>query len=409
MKYMIIIPDGMADLPMDQLEGKTPLEYARTPFMDSLASAGETGLVRTIPRGMPPGSDVANLSVMGYDPASCHTGRSPLEAISMGLDLAPDDMVFRCNLVTLSGEPEYRAKTMLDHSAGGILSEDGKILIDYIRTGLESGGISFYPGVSYRNIMVWRGGPGDMKLTPPHDILEKRIAPHLPSGSGSHTILELMEESASMLGCHPLNRSRMDTGLRPANSIWLWGQGKRPFLDDLYGKYGVRGSVISAVDLIRGIGKCAGLDVLEVEGITGTINTNMAGKAKAAVDELLSGKDFVFVHIEAPDECSHQGEAGEKIRAIELIDEKVVGYARKSLDKSGLDYRLMVLSDHPTPISIRTHTPDPVPFVIYDSRTAGRGRPKKTGFSERYASSTGIMIEKGHKLADRFFEKDPTF
>ena len=287
MKYMIIIPDGMADLPMDQLKGKTPMEYARTPFMDSLASAGETGLVRTIPRGMPPGSDVANLSVMGYDPASCHTGRSPLEAVSMGLDLAPDDMVFRCNLVTLSGEPEYRAKTMIDHSAGGILSEDGKILIDYIKTGLEAGGISFYPGVSYRNIMVWSGGPGDMKLTPPHDILEKKIATHLPSGSGSRTILELMEESASMLVFHPLNRSRMDMGSRPANSIWLWGQGKRPFLDDFYGKYGVRGSVISAVDLIRGIGKCAGLDVLEVEGITGTIDTNMTGKAKAAVDELL--------------------------------------------------------------------------------------------------------------------------
>jgi 2,3-bisphosphoglycerate-independent phosphoglycerate mutase len=406
-KYIIIIPDGMADEGIEKLGGKTPLEYAHTPFMDSLASGGEVGMVRTIPQGMPPGSDIANLSVMGYDPEEYHTGRSPLEAVSLGLDLAENDMVFRCNLVTLSSEPVYSEKTMLDYSAGEIDSEDGKILIDYIKTGLETDNINFYPGVSYRNIMVWSGGPGSMKLIPPHDILEKKIMPYLPSGEGSNTIIKLIQESAAMLGPHPLNRSRMDIGKRPANSIWLWGQGRRPFLGDFYQKFGVRGSVISAVDLIRGIGKCAGLEVVEVEGITGTINTNMAGKAKAAVDELLSGKDFVFLHIEAPDECSHQGSLEEKIRAIELIDKKVVGYVRKVMDKSGQDYRLMVLPDHPTPLSIRTHSGDPVPFVIYDSKASQGSSNKKGGyFGEAYASSTGMMIEKGHKLADHFFGKE---
>jgi 2,3-bisphosphoglycerate-independent phosphoglycerate mutase len=296
---------------------------------------------------------------------------------------------------------------MLDYSAGEITSEDGKILIDYIKTGLETDNIHLYPGVSYRNIMVWKGGPGSMKLTPPHDILEKKITPYIPTGEGSGTILELMEESASMLGPHPLNRSRVDMGIRPANSIWLWGQGKKPFLDDFYEKFGVRGSVISAVDLIRGIGKCAGLDVIEVEGITGTLDTNMSGKARAAVNGLLSGKDFVFVHIEAPDECSHQGNLEDKIRAIELIDEKVVGYVKKMMDRSGQDYRLMVLPDHPTPLSIRTHSSDPVPYVIYDSRYPESTVPgNKAVFSEVYASSTGIMIEKGYKLAGHFLEKD---
>jgi 2,3-bisphosphoglycerate-independent phosphoglycerate mutase len=406
-KYIIIIPDGMADEGIEKLGGKTPLEYAHTPFMDNLASAGEAGMVRTIPKGMPPGSDIANLSVMGYDPAEYHTGRSPLEAVSLGLDLAADDMVFRCNLVTLSSEPVFSEKTMLDYSAGEITSEDGKILIDYLKTGLETDSIQFYPGVSYRNIMVWSGGPGSMKLIPPHDILEKKIMPYLPSGEGSDTILELMQESAAMLNPHPLNRSRMDINKRPANSIWLWGQGRRPFLDDFYQKYSVRGSVISAVDLIRGIGICAGLEVVEVEGITGTINTNMTGKAEAAVDEILSGKDFVFVHIEAPDECSHQGSLEEKIRAIELIDKEVVGYVREAMDRSGQDYRLMVLPDHPTPLSIRTHSKDPVPFVIYDSRASqDPSSIEGVHFSEAYASSTGMVIDKGHKLADHFFGKE---
>jgi len=407
MKYIIIVPDGMADEPIDKLRGTTPMECAHTPVMDDLAAAADVGMVRTIPHRMPPGSDIANLSVMGYDPEKYHTGRSPLEAISLGLDLEKDDMVFRCNLVTLSSEAVYSERTMIDYSAGEIPSGDSGLLIEYIKADLENEDIRFYPGISYRNIMVWRKGPPNMKLTPPHDILEKKIAPYLPSGEGSGTILGLMQAGAAMLQAHPLNRSRMDRGLRPANSLWLWGQGTRPCLDSFREKYGVTGSVVAAVDLIRGIGICAGLDIVGVEGMTGDINTNMEGKAKAAVEELSSGKDLVFIHIEAPDECSHQGDTAGKIKAIELIDKKVIGYIKKAMDRSGHDYRLMVLPDHPTPIRTRTHSTFPVPFLIFDSRKKEKvpGR-RKGGFSEKTAASTGIMIEKGYKLADRLLEKD---
>ena len=406
MKYIIIIPDGMADLGIKKLGGKTPMEFAYTPVMDSLSASAEMGLVKTIPAGLPPGSDTANLSVMGYDPLRYHTGRSPLEAVSLGIELKEDDMVFRCNLVTLSNESGYREKRMIDYSAGEISSEDSAILIDYIKAGLETGNIKFYSGVSYRNIMVWNKGPGSTRLTPPHDILEKKIAQYLPSGDGSEVIMKLMEESGRMLPAHPLNRSKLDRGSRPANSIWLWGQGKKPYLDDFYDKYGLRGSVISAVDLIRGIGICAGLETVKVEGITGTINTNLDGKAKAAVNEVLSGKDFVYVHIEAPDECSHQGSLGDKVKAIEMIDEKIVGHIRAGMDKSKEEYRLMILPDHPTPISLRTHTAEPVPFLIFDSREAkGSDMKKSSGFNEKTAASTGIMVGKGHMLVDRLFER----
>jgi len=409
MKYIIIIPDGMADLGIKKLGGKTPMEFAYTPVMDSLSASAEMGLVKTIPAGLPPGSDTANLSVMGYDPLIYHTGRSPLEAVSLGIELKEDDMVFRCNLVTLSNESGYREKRMIDYSAGEISSEDSAILIDYIKAGLETGNIKFYSGVSYRNIMVWNKGPGSTRLTPPHDILEKKIAQYLPSGDGSEVIMKLMEESGRMLPAHPLNRSRLDRGSRPANSIWLWGQGKKPYLDDFYDKYGLRGSVISAVDLIRGIGICAGLETVKVEGITGTINTNLDGKAKAAVNEVLSGKDFVYVHIEAPDECSHQGSLGDKVKAIEMIDEKIVGHIRAGMDKSKEEYRLMILPDHPTPISLRTHTAEPVPFLIFDSREAkGSDMKKSSGFNEKTAASTGIMVGKGHMLVDRLFERRNT-
>ena len=405
MKYITIIPDGMADCGIKKLGGKTPMEFAHTPVMDSLSASGEMGLVRTIPAGFPPGSDTANLSVMGYDPRKYHTGRSPLEAVSLGIELEDDDMVFRCNLVTLSNEAGYRERMMIDHSAGEISSDDSAILIDYLKADLETGNIRFYSGVSYRNIMVWRGGPGNTRLTPPHDILEKKIAPYLPAGEGDTTIMELMEESGRMLPSHPLNRSRIDRGRGPANSIWLWGQGKKPYLDDFHEKYGLRGSVISAVDLIRGIGICAGLETVKVDGMTGTINTNLNGKAKAAVNEVLSGNDFVYVHIEAPDECSHQGNMEDKIRAIEMIDEKIAGYIKAAMDKSGEDYRLMILPDHPTPISLRTHTSRPVPFLIFDSRKAkSSGVEQGNGFNERTAASTGIMIEKGHTLMDHFFK-----
>jgi 2,3-bisphosphoglycerate-independent phosphoglycerate mutase len=401
MKYIIIVPDGMADYKYKELDGRTPMEYANTPAMDSLSESGIMGVARTVPAGFSPGSDIANLSIMGYDPRVYHRGRSPLEAISIGIEPGEDDVIFRCNLVTLSNESDYREKAMIDYSAGEISTEDSAMLIEYLKSGLETEDIRFYSGVSYRNIMVWKGGPYKTKLTPPHDILEKRIAPYLPSGTGSKIMLELMEQSSRMLQVHPLNRSRMDRGYRPANSIWLWGQGKKPYLANFYDKYGLRGSVISAVDLIRGIGICAGLEVVEVDGITGTIDTNLSGKAKAAADELLAGKDFVYVHIEAPDECSHQGSLKDKIRAIEMIDREVVGYIQKVMDKSGQDYRIMVLPDHYTPVRLRTHTSKRVPFLIFDSTGSKiTENGKIPGFSEKAAAAAGIIIDRGHLLID---------
>jgi len=404
MKYIIIVPDGMADKKIKELGDRTPMEYADLPAMDSLARAGETGTARTIPLDMSPGSDIANLSVMGYDPHKYHTGRSPLEAVSLGLGLEEDDVIFRCNLVTLTNEPEYKERKMIDHSAGELVTRDSSILIDYLKDSLETDDIKFFQGVSYRNIVVWKNGPAGAKLIPPHDILEKKIGPYLPKGEGADTILELMAASSKLLLAHPLNREKVDMGLRPANSVWLWGLGRRPYLDSFSKKFGLRGSVISAVDLIRGIGKCAGLDIVEVEGATGTIDTDFSGKAKAAVDTLLSGKDFVYLHIEAPDECSHQGDVFKKIRAMELIDREVVGYIKSAMNKSGEDYRLMILPDHHTPISVRTHSPDPVPFLIYDStKDNGPGDPLVSGFNEHTATASGLHFEEGFRLADYFF------
>lgn len=405
MKYIIIVPDGMADKKIKELGNKTPMEYADLPAMDGLARAGETGTARTIPLDMSPGSDIANLSVLGYDPHKYHTGRSPLEAVSMGLKLEEDDVVFRCNLVTLSNEPEYGERRMIDHSAGEIKTGDSKIFIDYLKTDLETENIKFFQGVSYRNIMVWKNGSLQIKLIPPHDILERKIGPYLPKGDGAATILGLMAESSKLLLAHPLNREKVDMGLKPANSIWLWGQGRKPYLDSFPEKFGLSGSVISAVDLIRGIGKCAGLDIVKVRGATGTIDTDFSGKAKAAVDTLLSGKDFVYLHIEAPDECSHQGDFSEKIRAMELIDREVVGYIERAMNKSGEDYRLMVISDHPTPVSIRTHSSDPVPFLIYDSTRKDSESPSVSGFTELSAAASGLHFEEGFRLVDHFFSR----
>ncbi len=404
MKYIIIVPDGMADKKIKELGDKTPMEYADLSAMDSLARTGETGTARTIPLDMSPGSDIANLSVMGYDPHKYHTGRSPLEAVSLGLELDEDDVVFRCNLVTLTNEPEYEERKMIDHSAGEIKTQDSNILIDYLKADLETEDIKFFQGVSYRNIMVWKNGSEKIKLIPPHDILEKKIGPYLPKGEGAATILGLIATSSRLLLAHPLNRERVDMGLKPANSIWLWGQGRKPYLDSFTEKFGLSGSVISAVDLIKGIGKCAGLDIVKVKGATGTIDTDYSGKAKAAVDTLLSGKDFVYLHIEAPDECSHQGNVFEKIRAMELIDREVVGYVQRAMNKSGEDYRLMIIPDHPTPISLRTHSSDPVPFLIYDStKDNGSGGLPVSGFNEQTSAASGLHFEEGFRLADHFF------
>lgn len=403
MKYVLILADGMADYPVPQLNNQTPLEYARTPNMDRLARMGSTGMVRTIPDGMPPGSDVANLSVMGYDPLQYYTGRSPLEAVSMGVDLADDDVAFRCNLVTLSGDNPYPDKTMVDYSADEISTEESRLLIEEVRRQLGKPPFSFYPGISYRHLMVWKGGGLEVELTPPHDIPGRRVAEYLPRGKYGPELLGLMIKSPEFLSSHPVNREREKKGLHPANSIWFWGEGKRPSLTSFTDKYRINGSVICAVDLIRGLGICAGLRPVNVPGATGAIVTDFLGKARAAISELLNGQDFVFVHIEAPDEAGHRGELESKINAIEEIDKKVVGEMMTALE--GEEYRMMVLPDHPTPLSVRTHVADEVPFLVCEhlkdlSKRGNYPDCKADAFCERTASLTGWKISHGHLLMD---------
>ena len=417
MKYVVILIDGIADYPIDELGKKTPLESAITPTLDMMAASGGMGMVKTIPEGMPPGSDVANLSILGYDPAKYHSGRSPFEAISLGIDFLETDIVFRCNLVTLSGEEDYRDRIMIDHSAGEIPTHLSKRLIEDIAGKIQTERIRFYPGVSYRNIMVWTAGPGDLKLTPPHDIIDKKIAPYLPLGKEKDLLIDMMIKAGRLLSRHEINKELIKKGQRPANSIWLWGKGRKPGLDSFYGKFGLKGSVIAAVDLIKGIGICGGLEAIKVDGATGTINTNFKGKADAAIKELRVGKDFVYVHLEAPDECGHQGDAAGKVKALELIDEKIVSRIKKALEESDLDFKIMVLPDHPTPVSLRTHTSEPVPFLIYkDSKASGikKGEDLKNRkndirgaarFSESRARKTGLYFKEGFKLLDYFLDQ----
>ena len=402
MKYVVVLGDGWrtTECPAGQ---RTPLQYARKPNIDFLAANGELGMVRTIPEGMSPGSDTANLSVMGYDPRKYYTGRSPLEAVSMGVKLSDADLSFRCNLVTLDTDGDYESAVMADYSSDEIPTSESAVLIDELNRQLSSDRISFHAGISYRHCMVWHGGSGTRSLTPPHDILEKRIKQYLPSGDDSEMFISLMKSSYRILADHPVNMSRISRGLRPANSIWLWGEGKKPSLPSFAEKYGLSGSVIAAVDLIKGIGICAGLDTVDVEGVTGNINTNFRGKAEAALDELRKGKDFVYIHIEAPDECGHRFEVENKVRSIELIDELVVGTLLEGLADFD-DFSLMVLPDHPTPLSLRTHTADPVPYVIYRKRSA---KPSgAAGYDEFEAHKTGIFIGQGHELMDRFLLND---
>lgn len=403
MKYLVLLCDGMADYPVEELGGNTPLQYARTPNMDFLASYGETGLVSTIPDTLPPGSDVANLSVMGYDPEKYYTGRSPLEAVSMGIEFDSCDLVFRCNLVTLSDEPEYASKTMVDYSSDEINSEEAAILINHMNSRLSSPSIRFYTGKSYRHIMIWKNIEDTFELTPPHDILEKNIAGYLPKGSGSEILLGMMEESSRFLPANPINIERMERGLRPANSIWLWGQGRKPSLPSFYDMYGLKGSVISATDLVKGIGICAGMNIVNVKGATGNIRTNFTGKAEAAIKEFENGQDFVYLHIEAPDECSHRHEIANKVKAIELIDEKVLGPLMNRL-KFFSEFNIMVLPDHNTPLSLRTHTRDPVPFLIY--RSTGKRNPSdKNQYNEFAAKQTGLFYKTGWELMKCFLMK----
>ncbi|HPZ04983.1 MAG TPA: cofactor-independent phosphoglycerate mutase [Clostridiales bacterium] len=401
MKYVVVLGDGMADYRMSQLGNRTPLQYARKPNIDFLAANGETGIVRTIPEGASPGSDTANLSVMGYDPMKYYTGRSPLEAVSMGVQLADTDLAFRCNLVTLDIDGDYESAVMIDYSSDEISTSESTELINEINKQLSTSDISFHAGISYRHCMVWHAGSGSRNLTPPHDILEKRITPYLPSGDNSDMFVRLQKKSNEILTNHPVNKSRISRGLRPANSIWLWGEGRKPGLPDFTAKYGLSGSVVSAVDLIKGIGICAGLDTVDVAGATGNINTNFRGKAEAALKELQNGKDFVYIHIEAPDECGHRFEIENKVRSIELIDALVVGVLLEGLAAYD-DFSLMVLPDHPTPLSLRTHTSDPVPYVIYRKRSE---KPSGVaGYDEFQAQETGVYVEEGHKLMERFLQ-----
>lgn len=403
MKYIVLLVDGMADYPIESLGNKTPLEVVNIPHINGRARRGEVGMVQTIPAGMSPGSDTANLSVMGYAPEIYHTGRSPLEAASMGVEMKATDITFRCNLVTVSEEADYAAKTMIDHSSGEITTEEARELIQFLQPHLENEFLKLYPGVSYRHLLVWDQGPEDFKLIPPHDILDQPIAQHLPQGSGGAVIQGLMEKSHELLKNHPVNLARMEKGLRPANSAWIWGEGKKPRLDSFKEKFGIEGAVISAVDLINGIGVCAGLEPVVVPGATGTIHTNFEGKAKGAVDILKAGKDFVYVHLEAPDECGHQGDLAGKMKSMEIIDEKVAGYILGEMDAWGVDYRFLVLPDHRTPIVRRTHTSEPVPYILYDSTRASGD--KDQAFSEPSGEASGNYFASGHALMDYFVKR----
>lgn len=400
MKYIVLLGDGMADYPIPELGGKTPLEAANKPNMDFLAKNGRMGIVKTVPDDFPPGSDVANLSVFGYDPREYYTGRSPLEAVSMGIQMTGTDIAIRCNLVTLSDEENYEDKTMLDYSSGEITSDESRELIQAIAGNLNSEDFSFYPGISYRHCLIWRNGKLGINFTPPHDISGEKIGRFLPAGYNGYSFLALMKKSEVILKNHPVNLNRIKNGQNPATSIWLWGEGSKPKLLPFYKKYGLTGSVISAVDLVHGIGILAGLKTVHVPGATGNFNTNFKGKAQAALDELEGGSDFVYIHVEAPDECGHQGLMSEKVQSIEKIDSEILSTLLKGLEK--WDYSLLLLPDHPTPLSIKTHSRDPVPFVIY-RKSELYSNPHLT-YSEKEASSTGFYINKGHTLMDTFLE-----
>lgn len=403
MKYVVVLYDGMADYPVPALGGKTPMMVAKKPNFDRMAKHGTVGLVRTVAPGLTPGSDVANLSVMGYDPCLYYTGRSPLEAVSMGIDLSDTDVALRCNLVTLSDEEDYSEKTMVDYCAGDISSEEAAEIIRTVEEKLGNDIFAFYSGVSYRHCLVWHGGKTEIgKLTPPHDISGRKIGGYLNKNPDAAGLLELMEKSCEILKDHPVNLKRISEGKRPANAIWLWGQGSRPSLPLFEKLYGVKGSVISAVDLLKGIGICAGMNTPDVEGATGYIDTNFEGKAQKAVEELENGSDFVYIHIEAPDECGHRNEPENKVKAIEYIDSRVLPIVLEALEKYD-DYKVMILPDHPTPIVTGTHASDPVPFMIYhkkDEKNSG-----VDSINEETASKTGIFIEEGPSLMGRFLSK----
>lgn len=396
MKYIIVLGDGMADEPLEELGMKTPLEYAKTPMMDELAKKSEIGLAMTIPEGMNPGSDTANLSVLGYYPKKYYTGRSPLEALSIGVDMELTDIALRCNIVTVSDDDlPYEEKTIIDHSSSEISTKDAAILLEAIRNELETDVYKYYVGTSYRHLTIWDKGEV-VDLTPPHDILGKVIGSYLPEDT---KLRDMMEKSYDILNNHPLNVERAKKGLNKANSIWFWGAGTRPKLDSFEEKTGKKGAMISAVDLLKGIAVGAGMMNIEVEGADGTLHTNYEGKAHAAVKVLMEdGCDFVYIHIEAPDEMGHQGSVPNKITAIELLDERVIKVVKEEMDATGEPYRMLLMPDHPTPIWCRTHTSDPVPYLLYDSTI---DKKASWHYNEREAKDSGNYIAKGHEMVNK--------
>lgn len=402
MKYIVVLGDGMADYPIPELENKTPLQVANKPTLDTLAKHAEVGLCRTVPEGFKPGSDVANLSVMGYDPHECYTGRSPLEAVSIGIDLKDTDVTLRCNLVTLSDEKNYEDKTMVDYSAGEISTAEAEELIAFLKKHFDNEKFTLYAGVSYRHCLVVDHGKTGHELTPPHDITGKPVKGHLPQGPDAKFYLEMMKRSAELLKDHPINQARIAAGKNPANSVWFWGEGTKPKLANFERKFGKKGAVISAVDLVKGIGILAGMKIIDVPGATGNYDTNFAGKAQAALDELKHGTDFVYIHMEAPDECGHQGDVVHKIYSIEQISETVVKRLVQGLRESGEEFRMLICPDHPTPISVRTHVSDPVPYLLYSSDK--KNTTSATSYDELSAKSTRIFIDHGWDLMKKLFQ-----
>ncbi len=401
MKYAVVLYDGMADYPVDALGGKTPMEVACKPLFDKMGMKGEVGLVKTVDDSLKPGSDVANLSVLGYDPTKSYTGRSPLEAVSIGVKLLDTDVTLRCNLVTLSDENNYEDKTMIDYSAGDISTADAAVLIKAVEEHFGNEIFTFYPGVAYRHCLTWHDGTTDLgNMTPPHDISGRVIGSYLSDSENAKDLIKMMKESYELLNNHPLNKERVAKGLRPANSIWLWGEGTKPQLDNFYEKYGLKGSIISAVDLLKGIGICAGMKTPEVEGATGYIDTNFKGKAECAVQQWTDGQDFVYIHIEAPDECGHRNETENKVKSIEIIDKQVLTVILEALEKYD-DYKVMILPDHPTPIKTNTHARDPVPFMIYHKNKEREGVDSVT---EATAKATGVYYASGTELMEHFIK-----
>ena len=402
MKYFVLIPDGMADEKIESLGNKTPMQKAVKPIMDALCANSFVGTVSNVPQGMVPESDTANLAILSYDPAIYSKGRSPLEAVSMGIEMKPDETAYRCNVVTLSDEGDYNDKIILDHSADEITTAEADLLIKALEEKLGNDERCFYTGVSYRHCLIWKNGNDKYNFMRPHDILGKRIGEYLPSGPDGEPFYRLMRDSWDILNNHPVNEERRRRGLKPANSAWLWSPGKKPALPSFKERWGLDGTVISAVDLIKGIGLCAGMQSIDVEGATGNVHTNYEGKAEAAIKAFESGSDYVYVHVEGPDECGHRAEIENKVIAIEKIDKLILAPVLDYLRKTGEDFKIMILPDHPTPIRLRTHTIDPVPFMIYSSKKNYNG---VDSFTEESATTQNYYSPHGHDLMAALIQK----